>query len=307
MIYGITFSDNSPCLKHHGVKGQKWGVLHGPPYPLDDSISNGKRLVDKVTKKSRRKDLSGNLSQDIDKMLGINNKSFDDVFSKADMAAKAANNWEGNTPDKTNCWSESLAFMINMERLYEDDYDNVLVSSRSDLTGIKSSEIDDLIYDNLGERNKRWYTNPNFDGLQDGQYWIDGRKRSKQDCQGIVNDFIKNVYNDTPDLSKGNDDRFGILNVKWMGSPSGHVTNYVIHDGKMEIIECQEGGKRYDPIDYLQNCRDISFYTPLDNSAADNSRLTGGDYLSDEAEESLTKEERDWRKRNYSGYTYGFK
>lgn len=23
--YGITFTDNSPCLKHHGVKGMKWG------------------------------------------------------------------------------------------------------------------------------------------------------------------------------------------------------------------------------------------------------------------------------------------
>lgn len=43
--YGITFTDNSPCLKHHGVLGQQWGKRNGPPYPLDDSISNGKRLV----------------------------------------------------------------------------------------------------------------------------------------------------------------------------------------------------------------------------------------------------------------------
>lgn len=24
------------CLIHHGVKGQQWGVLHGPPYPVND-------------------------------------------------------------------------------------------------------------------------------------------------------------------------------------------------------------------------------------------------------------------------------
>ena len=24
-------------LKHHGIKGQKWGVRNGPPYPLDKS------------------------------------------------------------------------------------------------------------------------------------------------------------------------------------------------------------------------------------------------------------------------------
>ena len=24
-------------LVHHGIRGQKWGVKHGPPYPIDDS------------------------------------------------------------------------------------------------------------------------------------------------------------------------------------------------------------------------------------------------------------------------------
>lgn len=31
-------------LAHHGVEGQRWGVKHGPPYPLDDDISTGSRL-----------------------------------------------------------------------------------------------------------------------------------------------------------------------------------------------------------------------------------------------------------------------
>lgn len=29
-------------LKHHGIKGQKWGVQNGPPYPLDESQYSGK-------------------------------------------------------------------------------------------------------------------------------------------------------------------------------------------------------------------------------------------------------------------------
>lgn len=32
-------------LEHHGVKGQNWGVRNGPPYPLDRSISDGKKLI----------------------------------------------------------------------------------------------------------------------------------------------------------------------------------------------------------------------------------------------------------------------
>jgi hypothetical protein len=27
-------------LYHHGIKGQKWGVRHGPPYPLKSGGNN---------------------------------------------------------------------------------------------------------------------------------------------------------------------------------------------------------------------------------------------------------------------------
>lgn len=39
--YIIHYSDE---LSHHGIKGQQWGVRNGPPYPLDSSVSTGKRL-----------------------------------------------------------------------------------------------------------------------------------------------------------------------------------------------------------------------------------------------------------------------
>jgi len=37
-------------LAHHGVKGQKWGVRNGPPYPLKDSQkpSSEKKAVEKA-------------------------------------------------------------------------------------------------------------------------------------------------------------------------------------------------------------------------------------------------------------------
>lgn len=34
----------SDWLMHHGIEGQKWGVKHGPPYPLDSSQSTGEKL-----------------------------------------------------------------------------------------------------------------------------------------------------------------------------------------------------------------------------------------------------------------------
>lgn len=35
----------SDDLYHHGIKGQKWGVRRGPPYPIEDTIMRtGTRL-----------------------------------------------------------------------------------------------------------------------------------------------------------------------------------------------------------------------------------------------------------------------
>ena len=42
-IYTSMYSRNAE-LYHHGIKGQKWGIRNGPPYPLDSDISTGSRL-----------------------------------------------------------------------------------------------------------------------------------------------------------------------------------------------------------------------------------------------------------------------
>lgn len=52
---GVCFVDEwTGKLYHHGVKGQKWGVRNGPPYPLDDSdrstgVKDGKKKAKKYT------------------------------------------------------------------------------------------------------------------------------------------------------------------------------------------------------------------------------------------------------------------
>lgn len=47
-------NDYRNYLAHHGIKGQKWGVMHGPPYPLGSHtsamIKKGKKVAAKAKK-----------------------------------------------------------------------------------------------------------------------------------------------------------------------------------------------------------------------------------------------------------------
>lgn len=48
-------------LYHHGIDGQKWGVRHGPPYPLDREDHN--RVIEKSHEASGKRNISYNKSR----------------------------------------------------------------------------------------------------------------------------------------------------------------------------------------------------------------------------------------------------
>lgn len=58
-------NDYRNYLSHHGIKGQKWGVMHGPPYPLEKATSSGiiKRAKKKADKKPEKKKLAKRIHQ----------------------------------------------------------------------------------------------------------------------------------------------------------------------------------------------------------------------------------------------------
>lgn len=44
----MTFGNYYSKLYHHGIKGQKWGVRNGPPYPLDKSGKHDTIIKDAI-------------------------------------------------------------------------------------------------------------------------------------------------------------------------------------------------------------------------------------------------------------------
>lgn len=62
-MYRATIDQNENYLKHHGTKGQRWGVKHGPPYPLDEKSKailkkEWKRDIDENEVERRKKDVA---------------------------------------------------------------------------------------------------------------------------------------------------------------------------------------------------------------------------------------------------------
>lgn len=53
MSYSVQFNDQTQHFEHHGILGQKWGKMHGPPYPLDPRYSTGSTLRERYRTKKK--------------------------------------------------------------------------------------------------------------------------------------------------------------------------------------------------------------------------------------------------------------
>lgn len=65
-------------LYHHGIDGQRWGVRHGPPYPLDRADHN--KVVEKSKKASTKRNTSYSGSRKYAKRM--NDKDLNDTIDR---------------------------------------------------------------------------------------------------------------------------------------------------------------------------------------------------------------------------------
>lgn len=81
-------------LAHHGIKGQKWGVRNGPPYPLDRN--NGNSVGD----------------EDDDRFKGI--KKISPPETESQSLIRANEQHRGKVSGKNNCVPSSIAGFLRM-------------------------------------------------------------------------------------------------------------------------------------------------------------------------------------------------
>lgn len=80
-MYGFENLCSYDDLSHHGIKGQKWGIMHGPPYPLSEKVSSAIKNVKEKYDERRIKKINA-YKQKVDKIeadwkkLGVRSSSF---------------------------------------------------------------------------------------------------------------------------------------------------------------------------------------------------------------------------------------
>lgn len=85
-IYEYYCVSDETYLKHHGIQKQKWGVRHGPPYPLDyeDHSKAEKKALHKVNKKPEAKTQTKQASK-IDDVKDRAKRKLDEALVKIGM------------------------------------------------------------------------------------------------------------------------------------------------------------------------------------------------------------------------------
>lgn len=111
-------------LAHHGIEGQKWGIQHGPPYPLGSDVSTGNKL-----KISSNKEFTKDDDTRIKRVTKVHGKFAGHrekrkILKEKDTVAKNQQYlYDNYTDDVIDYLNKADAFNTNYRHLF-DEYDS---------------------------------------------------------------------------------------------------------------------------------------------------------------------------------------
>lgn len=222
-------------IKHHGIKGQKWGDRNGPPYPLKAGAHSAaeKRAAATYGSATKKKVKYGGLSKEqVDELKKV---SEDSSYMRNAAAARAyEQNWHGssNTRDASSMnTTELLAYNARREaeekykKYQKQDYETSVEERTKNLRAIKdiakdaqdthaliSKQVNDY-YDTRHKRQKAA---------------MDLSKMSDDDLRRVINRLdLERRYRDLtpPEISKGERAWKRILNTTGTALP---LANYAL-------------------------------------------------------------------------------
>lgn len=258
--------DESPFLEHHGIKGQKWGVRNGPPYPLklkkrwgfkkiDDSEAKNKRPVTSAvanrTKddeimikeiqawedKERKHILRGKqLVHNLDIAKYKLSRITDDVDAKNKLPLLKRNETPEEAVKNTNISKGTHLASGNNCCLCTIAYD--LRRRGYDVISKQNAPIN-LLYD-ISEEDVSWMYN-------------NAKVHDTKTAKGL-----QEALNKQPDGARG------AAFCSWGEGTGGHVVAYEVKNGKGRLYDSQTGDIYENVSDLFDNVTSTSFIR-LDN------------------------------------------
>lgn len=237
-------------LYHHGIKGQKWGVQNGPPYPLDQKTHN------KVTKGSGSdgKDKYGDPTA---LLIYVSLKVLPILIAAgcaAAMSASAKSKYKKMVAHREEEETDKKTGLKKKDTEMTEDEDIKMVNPlfrTGDVTSSNNCMCCTTTYDirrrgfdvtaGIVDRGfdsdilKKWYKDPKIKTVERPK--ADITMTSNRDIQKKYVDNVMSTLRKEKEGSRGN------LMVSWSLGYSGHSMVYQVRNGNVEIIDTQTGKK----------------------------------------------------------------
>lgn len=207
--YKGVYSPNDFRLYHHGIKGQKWGVRNGPPYPLKQTNYTFDELINNC-KNKKLSDLAGSIRiKDYDKIK--EDKGF----------LKSVNDYYMKPEGKNNCVPASMGGALKLM-----GFDGVKVKPNA--SGGKPMKLLDVVQEC-------------FPGIRDGVDYIDGKAtkigKSRNDAEEFL---VKRFGDEAVGVFKFDFESTSPYVMDDKG-PTGHEITFAIKDSKVDFMDFQAG------------------------------------------------------------------
>lgn len=248
---GRYWDDDS--LFHHGIKGMKWGIQNGPPYPLGSGISTGKKLKTisggqnyniniikgpwtlygkSLTNKIYRNTIAKRTGP-IDKETGLHKKDREYTIHEDSKKVNPAR-LQGLTNTRVNC-----AYCVTAYELRRRGYDVIANTSNKPVGSMKLYQTYFKDTKRNIEKNVSEYFNPDAKHME--EVFKPGKEEKGRTALELAmrGENKEHAAHIIKELSSKSNQR-GLVTLFW-GSGSSHVMNYETKNGKVTFIDSQCG------------------------------------------------------------------